>query len=462
MDAADIAYAGLARQAELVRTGEVSSRELTQLCLDRIDTYDGRLNAFRTVYAERALLEAEQADARRKGAENRPLLGVPVAIKDEVKLAGDFLGYGTNAFGGPDSEDAEIVRRLRDAGAVIIGKTNCPELTIHPFTESPTWGVTRNPWDVQRTPGGSSGGSSAAVAAGLVGAAFAADGGGSIRIPAGCCGLFGLKPQRDRISTAPKRDPWQGLTVYGTVTRRVADSALFDDVVRGGGSEWSQAAAQPPGKLRVAVSTGVPPSIVTKVDDEQRGAVARMADALRSLGHEVFEREIDYPPLAVPNFSTRYLRGIADDAAAMAHPERLSRRTKGYVRLGRLVTEWQLRQALEAGAGADAQRLNSIFEHADVVLTPMFTQRPVPVGAWDGWGALRTFLLGDARFVPFCAVWNHTGQPAMSVPAGFTGDGFPLAAQIVGRPDDEPTLLALAGQLEAEIGWPERRPPGFA
>lgn len=461
MNASELAFAGLARQAQAVRDGEVSSRELTQLCLDRIEAHDGKLNAFRTVYEEKALLDADQADARRKGGENRPLLGVPVAIKDEVKVAGDFLGYGTNAYGGPDGEDAEIVRRLREAGAILIGKTNCPELTIHPYTESPTWGATRNPWDLQRTPGGSSGGSAAAVAAGLVGAAFAADGGGSIRIPAGCCGLFGLKPQRDRISTAPKSDPWQGLTVYGAVTRHVADSALFDDVVKGGGTEWSDAARREPGKLRVAISTKVPPSIVAKVDDEQRGAVERMAEALRSLGHEVFEREIDYPPLAVPNFSARYLHGIADDARSMPHPERLSRRTKGYVKLSKLVPQAQLKRAREAGEGADLERLNRVFEHADVVLTPMFTRRPVPVGEFEGWGALRTFLLGDAAYVPFCAVWNHTGQPAMSVPAGFTQDGFPLAAQIVGRPADETTLLSLAAQLEREIGWPQRTPPGF-
>jgi amidase len=295
-----------------------------------------------------------------------------------------------------------------------------------------------------------------------VGAAFAADGGGSIRIPAGCTGLFGLKPQSGRISTAPKHAPWQGLTVYGCVTRRVADTALFDDVVKGGGEEWQRAATTPPGKLRVAVSTGVPPTILVKVDDEQLAAVARMADALRALGHEVFEREIDYPPLSISNFSTRYLRGISEDAAAMPHPDRLSRRTKGYVRWGRTITAWQLQRAHEAAAGADAQRLNSVFEQADVVLTPMFTRRPVPIGAIDGWGMLRTFFVADARWVPFTPLWNHTGQPAMSVPAGLTGDGFPRAAQLVGRPDSEPTLLGLAAQLEAEIGWPEQRPPGFA
>ena len=155
------------------------------------------------MFAERALIEADQADGRRRGGDTRPLLGVPIAIKDDTNVAGEVTARGTNAFGDPAREDAEVVRRLRAAGAVIVGKTNVPELEITPFTESPTFGATRNPWDLNRTPGGSSGGSAAAVAAGLVGGALASDGGGSIRIPAGCCGLFGLKPQRDRVPMAP-------------------------------------------------------------------------------------------------------------------------------------------------------------------------------------------------------------------------------------------------------------------
>jgi amidase len=461
MDAAELAYAGLARQAELIASREVSSRELTQLCLDRIEAHDPALNAFRIVFAERALIEADQADARRKGNADRPLLGVPVAIKDDADIAGEVTAFGTNAFDGPAREDSEVVRRLRAAGAILVGKTNVPELTIHPWTESPTWGVTRNPWDLQRTPGGSSGGTAAAVAAGLVGGGLGSDGGGSIRIPAGCCGLFGLKAQRDRVPTKPKADPWRGLSVYGAITRRVADSALFYDVVKEGGPSFADAAAQAPRPLRIAVSCKVPPTIVARVDEEQRGAVAKMADALRALGHEVFERDPDYPTAMVPNFSARYLRGIADDAEHMLHPERLSRRTRGYARLGRLQLPQLVARAIDQEE-ADRRRSNTIFEHADVLVTPMFTRRPIRIGEFEGWGALRTFLLGDAAFVPFCGGWNHTGQPAMSVPAGFTADGFPLAAQLVGRPDDDATLISLAAQLEAEIGWPEHRPPEFA
>ena len=205
MDPADLAYAGIARQAQLIRDGEVSSVELVGVYLERIARLDPVLNAFRSVLGERAQLEAEQADARRAGGDERPLLGVPIAVKDDIDVAGEPTDYGTNANERPVQQDAEVVRRLREAGAVIIGKTNVPELMILPFTETATWGATRNPWDLQRSPGGSSGGSGAAVAAGLVGAALGSDGAGSIRIPAAWCGLFGLKPQRGRVSLAPRR-----------------------------------------------------------------------------------------------------------------------------------------------------------------------------------------------------------------------------------------------------------------
>src|SRR4051794_6900831 len=196
----DIAFAGAARQAEMVRSGEVSPSELVRLYLERIERLDPRLNAFRVVFAERALLEAEQAEARLKGGDERPLLGVPIAIKDETDVAGEINTHGTDAFTEPARADSEMVRRLREAGAIVIGLTLLPEMAICGFTESATYGVTRNPWDPQRSPAGSSGGSAAAVAAGLASIASAGDGAGSIRLPASSCGLFGLKPQRGRIS----------------------------------------------------------------------------------------------------------------------------------------------------------------------------------------------------------------------------------------------------------------------
>src|SRR4029077_251356 len=199
MDATDLAYAGAARQARLIAAGEVSAREVVRATLDRIDRLDPQLNAYRVVFAERALAEADQADARRRAGDSRPLLGVPVAIKDDTDVAGEATARGTDASDlTPRPRDAEVVRRLRAAGAVVVGKTNVPELMIWPFTETPSFGVTRNPWALDRTPGGSSGGSGAAAAAGLCGVALGTDGAGSIRIPAAFCGLFGLKPQSGR------------------------------------------------------------------------------------------------------------------------------------------------------------------------------------------------------------------------------------------------------------------------
>ena len=452
----ELAFAGLARQAELVASGEVSSRELTELYLERIARLDPQLNAFRVVLAERALAEADQADGRARGGDRRPLLGVPVAIKDDSDVAGEVTALGTNAHGGPVTADSEVVRRLRAAGAVVIGKTNVPELTIVPFTETPTFGTTRNPWDLQRTPGGSSGGTAAAVAAGLVGGALGSDGGGSIRIPAACTGLFGLKPQRDRVPTAPAVDPWHGLSVFGPLTRRVADTALFLDAVSEGAEPLMPAVERAPGKLRIAVSLKVPPPITAAADAEQREAVFDAVELLRSLGHDVIERDPDYGQVTL-SFSARYLSGIRDEARRMEHPERLARRTRGYARLGSLIPAATLAKARAAEA-QDARRLNAIFDDVDVVLTPMFTRRPIPIGEYEGRSALWTFN-GTGRWVPFCEAWNVIGQPAASVPMGFAADGFPRAVQFMGRRADEATLVSLAAQIEAERPWADRLPP---
>ena len=456
MDSADLAYAGLARQSDLVAAGEVTSRELVDVCLERIERLNPVLNAFRVVFAERARMEADQADARHRGGADRPLLGVPVAIKDDVDVAGEVTAFGTDAHGPAATADAEVVRRLRDAGAIVIGKTNVPELTIVPFTETPTWGKTRNPWDLQRTPGGSSGGSGAAVAAGMVGAALGSDGAGSIRIPAASCGIFGLKAQRDRVPLAPLEEAWHGLSGYGPLSRRVEDSARFYDVVKEGGPSFTEAAGRPPGKLRIAMSFKVPPPVTAPLGDEQRRAVAETADLLRSLGHEVVERDPEYG-LAFAGLIARYLRGIHDAGETMAHPERLSRQARGYVRLGALVPPAMVDKARAAEA-ADAARINRLFESGvDVLLTPMFTRGVLRVGEYEGRSAFWT-LNGTGRYVPYAGIFNHTGQPAASVPAGFDGDGVPLAVQIVARPDGEPTLLSLAAQLEAERPWADRRP----
>ena len=456
MDATDLCFAGAAEQARLVAAGEVSSRELVEAVLARIERLDPVLNAFRVVFGERALTEAAQADARRGAGDARPLLGVPVAIKDDADVAGEVTAFGSLGHGAAPTRDAEVVRALREAGAIVVGKTNVPELTMFPFTESLAFGATRNPWSLDHTPGGSSGGTGAAVAAGLVGVGLGSDGGGSIRIPSAFCGLFGIKPQRDRISLAPRREIWHGLGVFGPLARRVADAALFLDVAAGGGG-FAAAAAREPDRLRVAVSTGLPPGVLARLGGEQRGAVEATAELLRSLGHDVAEREIDYGPLAWLNLSVRYLRGIHDDARAMPHPERLEPRTRAMMRLGALVPAGQVARA-RAAEEAIAARVNAIFEHADVALLPGPTGAPFRVGQFHGRGALWTLNVVVAK-VPYYGVFNVTGQPAASVPAGFDAAGLPLAVQLVGRPGDEATLLSLAAQIEGARPWADRRPP---
>jgi amidase len=458
MDATDLAFAGAARQAELIRSREVSARELVELYLERIDRLDGELNAYRVTFDERALAEADQADARAKGGDTRPLLGVPTAIKDDMDVAGAATAFGGDAHNGPVRADGEVVRRLRTAGAVILGKTSVPELTITPWTESPTFGVTRNPWDRRRTPGGSSGGTAAALAAGLAGAALGSDGAGSIRIPAGCCGLFGLKAQNGSVPTAPHVDPWQGMSMWGPLSRRVADSALFYDAIKDGGPRFAEAAARPPGRLRIALSVRTPPLTGVQADAEQLGAVQTVTAALRDLGHEVIERELEYAPALAANVISRYLRGIADMGRSMPHPDRLSRRTRGYLRIGGAIPMAAVTRA-RAAAAADGEALGRVFDRGvDLVMTPMFTRRPPLVGAYEGRSAV-VALNGSIRFVPYCGAYNHTGQPAASVPAGFTPDGLPLAVQLVAPAHGEPVLLSLAAQLEEAIGWAERRPP---
>ena len=463
----DVAFSGAARQAEMVRNGDVSPSELVRLCLERIERLDPQLNAFRVVLAEQALLEAEQAEARLKGGDERPLLGVPIAIKDESEVAGQVKMLGTDAFDEPASEDSELVRRLRAAGAIVVGLTHLPELAICGFTESATWGVTRNPWDPQRTPGGSSGGSAAAVAAGLVPIASAGDGGGSIRIPAASCGLFGLKVSRGRVSLAPLTEGWNGLAVLGCLSRSVLDTALYLDIVSGGSTEpgapppperpFVESAKTPPGKLRVAWSTAPPRAAAPPtVSDDAKGAVADSAELLRSLGHEVEQRDPAWGGIG-NNITPRFLRGVSDTVTEVPHPERLEGRTRGFGRLGGLLPDKIFEAALR-GRDADAARVNSIFDTHDVLMTPVMGGTALPVRRWEGQGAIRT-VLGMSRFYPYCVPWNHLGNPAMAVPAGFAPDGMPLSVQIIGRPGDESTLLSLAAQIEAERPWADVRPP---
>ncbi|MCV7381616.1 amidase [Mycobacterium alsense] len=461
MDAREVAFAGAAAQARMLAGGELTAPELLEIYLDRIAGLDSRLRCYRVVLSDSARYEAAVAQDRLDEGERLPLLGVPIAIKDDVDVAGEATTFGGGAHGPAATSDAEVVRRLRAAGAVIIGKTNVPELMMFPYTESLTFGATRNPWNLKRSPGGSSGGSAAAVAAGLAPLALGSDGGGSIRIPASWCGVFGIKPQRDRVPLEPHDNAWHGLSVSGPLARSVMDAALFLDAtssVPGPEGEFVAAAAREPGRLRIALSAKSPTPLPVRVGKAELAALHEAGALLRDLGHEVVTRDPDYPPSAIlTNYLPRYLRGISDDADAQAHPERLEARTRNLARAGSLFSDRRMSALRDAEAAVSA-RIQSIFDDVDVVVTPGNAAGPPRIGAYQRRGAVWT-LLAVAQRVPYQQVWNLTGQPAAAVPWDYDGDGLPIAVQLVGRPYDEATLLSLSAQIETARPWAHRRPP---
>ena len=393
----DLAFAGIAAQAQLIRDRELTSVDLTELYLDRIARIDPHLNAFREVFADEARAAAADADRRVGEGEDAPLLGVPVAFKDELDMEGRVARHGTNAYDEPAVANAVHVQRILDAGAIALGKTNLPELAICGFTESEATGDTRNPWDTSRTPGGSSGGSGAAVAAGLVGAASASDGAGSIRIPAALNGLFGIKPQRGRISLMPEAEHWHGMSKTGCLTRRVVDAALWLDIAQGPApgdahtppppdGSYVEATRRAPGTLRVgrsgaSVRAILPPTI----EAAAVGALDIATSVLEGLGHAVEEHDPNYGSAGNPMIAL-YLGGVREHVDSVPHPERLESRTRAFGRLGRAIPSRVVRNA-QRDQEKHAARINEIFDHVDVVMTPVTSTLPVPVGRWRGKGA---------------------------------------------------------------------------
>jgi amidase len=460
VDPRDLAFTGAAEQARMLAAGSITAPELLELYLDRIARLDGELRSYRVVLAHTARQEAGVAQDRLNAGERLPLLGVPIAIKDDVDVAGEITTYGTAAHGPAPAQDAEVIRRLREAGAVILGKTALPEMMIWPFTETVTFGATRNPWNIDYTPGGSSGGSGAAVAAGLAPMALGSDGMGSIRIPSTWCGLFGLKPTRDRVSLAPHDDAWNGLCVNGPIARTVEDAALFLDVTStmpAPDGSFVGAAVREPGRLRIALSTKVPPPQMARVGEAQRAGVDEAGALLRELGHEVIVRDPDYPPKAVAHALARYFRGVYDDVQTLPRPERLDARSRGFARIGGMFSDRRM-NAIRATESELAERIQSIYDDFDVVITPGTATGPSRIGAYQKRGALSTLTLVAAR-VPFQALFNVTGQPAAVVPWGQDANGVPTSIQLVGKPFDEATLLSLGGQIEKARPWADRRPP---
>jgi amidase len=462
----ETAFAGPAALAGLVHAREVTPAEIVELYLRRIEALDPRLNAFRVTLAEQALAEADGLDGDRLVG---PLAGVPIAVKDDIALAGQVATMGTRVRAGdrPAAADAEPLRRLRAAGAIPIGITNVPELMIFPWTATAAYGITRNPWDPSRTPGGSSGGSAAAVAAGLVAAATASDGGGSIRIPAACCGLVGMKPSRGRVSAAPGPPGWLGLSTYGGLALTVGDSALLLDVMQGtvAGEDpalprfdgsYVEAAGTPPRPLRIAISTKAPPVSLTSPGPAQRAVHAGTARLLEQLGHHVSERDPDYGTAQL-QFSQTWVRGIYEEAAGTGRRGELERSTREMAAAGRYLVPPPRRRRLLRARPFTTQRITALWDEFDVLMTPALAS--APGAAEGGYGRAAAVAVEiAARMSPFTAVFNLTGQPAVTVPIGVDGDGLPTAVQLVGRVGAEDVLYSLAGQLERAAPWVGRRP----
>jgi amidase len=442
MDAAQAVAAGPTRQGELLAAGTLTSRELTEATLAAIERENPLVNAVVTVLADQALAAADDADRRRAAGESGSLLGVPIAVKDDLDVAGQVTGLGSRGATRVAARDADLVAAMRAAGMVVVAKATLPELAIFGFTESAHTGITRNPHDPAHTPGGSSGGSAALVAAGAVGIATASDGAGSIRIPAACCGLVGFKPTH---GTMPSSGGWHGLSTQGALAARVIDSALFLETFGAFGSSLVEAAATDPAPLRIGVSFSA--SAATKalpLDPRVRDAVEAVGDTLRAAGHTVTTVDIPYG-VGAKALTVRYLAGIRDGADGVADRTRLEPRTRAIARLGRpfgrRAVEWAQRAGRTWG-----DRVHDDLG-VDVLLTPVMSGPAPRVEHWKGKGGLATVLSMNS-FYPYTAQWNQAGVPAVSMPAGGARAGLPLAVQLIARRGDDARLMSLAGQLE--------------
>ena len=449
--------------AEIVRkthAGRLKAVPAVEEALARIAERDRDLNAFSLVRREEAVQEAKGVDRTLK-ADRGPLHGVPIAIKEELDVEGCVTTFGGEANTTPVAADAEVVRRLREAGAVVVGKTTMSEFGAWPYTESVSRGLTRNPWDPSRSPGGSSGGTAAAVASGMVPVGLGGDGGGSIRIPSAFCGLFGLKPQRGRVSSGPHGHLWFALGTVGPLSRTVLDSALVYDVIRGNldtdlyqageTGSFVAAATTEPGRLRIGWSVK-PVARGVRPDPIHVRAVQDTAHLLGDLGHDVREIDPSYPDPTVA-FVPQFFAGIRAEADEVEHYDRLERRTRETYRLGSWVTSRVIDAALRATERVSV-RANRVFDGIDVLLTPAVAHRPPRVGILDGRGTVRSALVSMPA-IAYAALWNVAGNPAAAVPCGPAEDGLPVGVQLVGRSDGETTLLSLAAQIEKARPWPK-------
>lgn len=437
--------------AQAVGSGNVAPDAPVREHLRHIAEAGAAIGAFQHVREQAALREAA-ALANHPALASLPLAGVPIAIKDNIPVAGEPMRVGSLATSdAPAAADHEIVRRLRAAGAIVVGMTRVPELCIWPVTDGPL-GVARNPWNLQRSPGGSSGGSAAAVAAGLVPVAHGNDGLGSVRIPAAECGLVGIKAGDGVLPGEVGNGSWFGMAANGVLASNVRDAALVFSVMAGR-AELAQLAE--PRRLRFALTTASPlPGVRTDADIVV--AVHAVATALRAAGHQVDEVQLPVPTATALEVLAHWFAGTARDAETLAHPDRMLARTRTHVALGRL--------ARRVGAlRPDARerwrsRFLAILGTHDVLLTPTTATTALAAQGWAERGWLANFV-ASARHAPFTGAANFAGLPAITVPAGLHRDGLPLGAHFVGRAGDEALLLGLAAQIERIRPWP-LRPPG--
>ncbi|MPZ27883.1 MAG: amidase [Micromonosporaceae bacterium] len=439
--------------ARAVRRGEVTATQVVADYLDHIRAHD-RVGAFRTVREGEAPAEAEQVDQQEDLA-GATLAGVPVAVKENTPVAGLPTWRGSAAARGPVADsDHEVVRRLRGAGAVVVGTTRMPELGLWGTTDDPT-AITRNPWLPDRTPGGSSGGAAAAVAAGLVPIAHGNDGLGSIRIPAACCGLVGLKPGRGVVPCQLGAEDWFGLTEHGILATTVADALVGFAVLAG----QQAGKLTEPSRLRIAVSLRCPVQGV-RADRANRGALATAARLLVAAGHDTVRADPTYPTwLGLRGMATWFAAAYRDAEWAGLDRAALQPRTRRHLALGR----WAWRRGLVRDT--DRQRWRdqclAFLDSYDLLLTPALAAAPPLAQRWSDrpW---RANLTSNLRYAPYAAPWNIAGLPAIVVPVGSRRDAgpgrLPVAVQLVGPPGAERLLLAVAGQLEQAAPWP-RHPP---
>jgi len=471
---ADLLFRPVQELAGSVRSGELSARELVGASLERIDALNPELNAFVDVFHDEALAAADGVGKD----DERPFAGVPIAIKNNRPVEGKRLTFAAammKDFVAP--YDHNVVKRLKAAGFIVVGTTTLPEWGILPVSEGRYLGPTRNPWDTDRTPGGSSGGSAAAVASGMVPIAHANDGGGSTRIPAACCGLVGLKPQRGRISLAPEIGD-NFLAIDGVLTRTVAETAQLLDILEGyepGDATWAPPPAEPfadsagrePGKLRIALSTALPLEGAT-LDPVCEKATRDAGELLASLGHEVVEAD---PPHGGPEL-LRTFTGVFGPLVSMQVVLAEMVAGREATRDDMEALSWEILTICKEGMNAleatgaviqlqgFARQLVSWMGDYDVLLTPALAEAPLKIGTldFDGPDPLAAFTR-SGHFTPYTAAFNVTGQPAISVPLYQRDDGLPLGVQLVGQPVGEGKLLALAAQLEQANPWVDRRAP---